>query len=362
MIYLDYSATTPVDARVLQAFLEAGAVCGNYNASNGFGRIVKNKLDDAVAQLQMLLDTPNHEIICTSGATESNNLAIKGVCRRDTGKIITTNFEHASVYAPITALQKRGFKVAFVRTQANGLVDVAHLEELLDEQTCLVSIAAVSSEIGYLQPIDQLAALVHQKSKAVLHVDATQAIGKMEISLADADLVSFSAHKFYGVKGVGVLLKRQGIPLMKELVGGHSLSKLRSGTPPTELILSMTKALALWQSEKKERLQKVALLRSLLEQQLALLPYVRVNNPGSIAHIANLSVRGKTGEEMQKFLDENEIAVSVGSACSATPYSRIVEEITADLQTAKESFRVSLSHLTTEAEVMQLVECLKEVH
>lgn len=360
MIYLDYSSTTPPDPRVLQVFLAAGKICGNYNASNSYGMSIKSQLDDIVKQLQAMLALPDHDLICTSGATEANNLAIKGISTQGKNKIITTNFEHASIYAPITTLQKKGFKVAFVRTLKNGLVDTSHLAELLDENTCLVSIASVSSEVGYLQPINGLSTLIHKKSKAIFHIDATQTIGKAELDLSGADLISLSAHKFYGIKGVGLLLKRKDISLSKEIVGGHSLSKYRSGTPPTELIVSMAKALSLWQEEKDERLQKVTHIRMLLEDQLKELPNVKINNLGSIPQIVSLSVGGKTGKEMQQFLDENSIAVSVGSACSTTPYSQIVAEITNDMQTAQESFRVSLSHMTTEAEISELVKCLKD--
>ena len=220
MIYLDYSATTPVDKRVLDTF---NRVCleypGNSNSLHSLG--VKSKMleDYATEEISKMLGVKNSEIIYTSGASESNNLAIKGVCLKyqNRGKhIITTFLEHSSVVAPLNYLTNLGFEVDFVKIDDNGLVDIEHLKSLLRNDTILVSISMVDSEIGLKQPIQEIAKILEEYPKCYFHVDCTQAYGKIPVDLTGVDMASMSAHKIYGLKGIGMLIKKENINIERE--------------------------------------------------------------------------------------------------------------------------------------------------
>ena len=222
MIYLDYSATTPVNKEVLDTFVKVSTdFIGNPNSLHKLGLESKKIIDASTNQIKKILNV-DHEVIYTSGASESNNTVIKGIAVRyqNRGKhIITTKFEHSSIIAPLNYLQKQGFKVDFVNTLPNGLVDLDDLKRLITDDTILVTIGAVASEIGIRQPIEEIALLMKNYPNTFFHVDATQAIGKVSINLKDVDLVSFAAHKFYGLKGIGILLKKPNIdfePLIQD--------------------------------------------------------------------------------------------------------------------------------------------------
>ena len=249
MIYLDYSATTPVNKQVLDTF---NKVCldyvGNSNSLHALGVKSKELEDYATKKIAKLLKIDEKEIIYTSGASESNNLAIKGVCLRyqNRGKhIITTFLEHSSVIGPLNYLTKLGFEVDFVKIKDDGQVDLEHLRSLMRDDTILVSICAVDSEIGLRQPIKEIRNILNDYPKCFLHVDCTQAIGKIEIDFSDIDLASISAHKIYGLKGIGMLVKKEKVLLEPLIHGGKSTTVYRSGTPPLALIVSLMKALEL---------------------------------------------------------------------------------------------------------------------
>ena len=248
MIYLDYSATTPVNKEVLDTFVKVSTdFIGNPNSLHKLGLESKKIIDASTNQIKKILNV-DHEVIYTSGASESNNTVIKGIAMRyqNRGKhIITTKFEHSSIIAPLNYLQKQGFKVDFVNTLPNGLVDLDDLKRLITDDTILVTIGAVASEIGIRQPIEEIALLMKDYPNTFFHVDATQAIGKVSINLKDVDLVSFAAHKFYGLKGIGILLKKPNIDFEPLIHGGKSTTKYRSGTPAVALIASVAKALRL---------------------------------------------------------------------------------------------------------------------
>lgn len=302
MIYLDYSATTPVDPGVMEAFAKAAESFGNYNSSHEIGLKTKSMLDTAWQSCRRSLDTEEFELIDTSGASESNNLAIKGYCAaKGNGRIITTWFEHSSVVAPISYLQKKEFRVDFVRTKPNGEIDLDHLQSLLSEATVLVCLSLVSSELGYVQPLADIRQLLNDFPHVALHVDATQAVGKAELAFRHADTVSMAAHKFYGFKGVGMLLKKKGIRLEPQIGGGHSITNYRSGTPANELIVAMAKALELAENEGQIRIEKVQSLRKQLEDGLAAMPDYCLNNPGSVPHIANISLPAGLPRRFRRF-------------------------------------------------------------
>ena len=241
MIYLDYSATTKTSKEVLDTFVKASTdFIGNPNSLHKLGVDAHNLIDKATKQIADILKVKPDEIIYTSGSSESNNLALKGISLKyqNRGKhIITTEFEHSSIYGPIGYLEKMGFECDFVKTNADGTVDLDNLKSLLRKDTILVSICAVNSEIGIREQIEEIGKVVKENSNAFFHVDATQAIGKINIDLSNVDLASFSAHKFFGIKGIGVLIKKDKIMLEPLIHGGKSTTIFRSGTPALPLIV-----------------------------------------------------------------------------------------------------------------------------
>lgn len=371
MIYLDYSATTPVNKEVLASFSKAAIEYpGNPNSLHKLG-LESNKLIEAsTKQMAKILGVKENEIIYTSGSSESNNLAIKGIADKykNRGKhIITTNFEHSSIYGPISYLQKDGFDVDFVKTLDNGLVDLEDLERLIRDDTILVTICSVNSEIGVRQPIEEIKKIVKKHEKCFLHVDMTQSIGKEKISFDDIDLVSFSAHKFYGLKGIGCLIKKEKIALEPIIHGGKSTTIYRSGTPCLPLIVSLAKALRLAYENFDAKYEHVKELNSYLKEKLSHYDLVRINsNDYCIPHILNISVLHVKPETMQHALEEYDIYISTKTACSSKEnISRAVLALTNDKERAASSVRISLSYLTTKEECDEFLKafdkCYKEL-
>lgn len=371
MIYLDYSATTPVNKEVLASFSKAAIEYpGNPNSLHKLG-LESNKLIEAsTKQIAKILGVKENEIIYTSGSSESNNLAIKGIADKykNRGKhIITTNFEHSSIYGPISYLQKDGFDVDFVKTLDNGLVDLEDLERLISDDTILVTICSVNSEIGVRQPIEEIKKIVKKHEKCFLHVDMTQSIGKEKISFDDIDLVSFSAHKFYGLKGIGCLIKKEKIALEPIIHGGKSTTIYRSGTPCLPLIVSLAKALRLAYENFDAKYEHVKELNSYLKEKLSHYDLVRINsNDYCIPHILNISVLNVKPETMQHALEEYDIYISTKTACSSKEnISRAVLALTNDKERAVSSVRISLSYLTTKEECDEFLKafdkCYKEL-
>lgn len=366
MIYLDYSATTPVDPEVLDAYVRATRdYPGNPNSAHLPGRQAARRIDQASEEILRLLGTPGREAIYTSGATEANNLAIKGVAFRREGlgkHLITTAFEHSSVTACFGWLQSRGFEVEFLETDASGRVRPDSLAALLRPDTILVSVGALNGEIGIPQPLGELGAILRSHPYAVFHSDVTQAVGKIPLDLEDVDLVSFSAHKFYGPKGIGALVRKTDVLLDAQIHGGRSTTDLRSGTPPLPLIVAMETALRKTLGEFSFTVPRVAQLRARLLSGLSGLPGVVLNSDdGCAPHIVNLSVPSRESETMVRILDAQGICVSSQSACHAGGgRSEAVFRLTGDERRARTSVRVSLSHVTTEAEIDALVAVLKK--
>lgn len=366
MIYLDYSATTPVNREVLDTFSK---VCidfpGNINSLHKLGVAGKKLEEEATNQIKELLKLKDTEVIYTSGSSESNNLAIKGICLKHSGigkHIITTNLEHSSIYGPIGYLQKLGYEVDFVKTN-NGIVDIEDLKRLLRDDTVLVTIASVNSETGVLQNIEEIANLLKDK-KCFFHVDMTQSMGKVNVNLDNIDLVSFSAHKFYGLKGVGILLRKENVTLEPLIHGGKSTSIYRSGTPALPLIVSISKALRLALTDLDKKYDYIKELNVYLKKELEKFPNVRINSTdNSIPHILNLSVMHAKPESMQHALEDYDIYISTQSACSANnPISRAVLEVTNDEEVSRHSIRVSLSSLTTKEEIDKFLEAFQECY
>ena len=369
MIYLDYSATTPTNNDVLKTFVETSKkYIGNPNSLHKLGVEANNLIEAATRQIADLLNVKEKEIIYTSGSSESNNTAIKGIAFKyqNRGKhIITTEFEHSSIYGPLTYLQKLGFKIDFVKCDNKGLVDLEDLEKLLTDETILVSICAVNSEIGIVQPLDKIAKIIKKYPKCFFHVDMTQGLGKIKIDLNDIDLASFSAHKIYGIKGIGLLYKKEKITLEPLIHGGKSTTVFRSGTPATSLIASFAKAMRLILENIDTNYIYITKLNIRLKNGLNKYPDVYVNsNEYCVPNILNVSVIGVKPETMLHALERYDIYISTQTACSTGTISKSVYALTKDEAKAKSSIRISLSHLTKEEEIDYFLEkfdiCYKE--
>ena len=360
MIYLDYSATTPVNEEVIETYSK---VCrdyiGNPNSLHKLGVEAKKLIDASTEQIAKILGVKTSEIIYTSGSSEANNLAIKGVCSKysNRGKhIITTELEHSSVIAPINYLQNQGFEVDFVELDENGLVDLNDLKNKLRDDTILVSICAINSEVGVKQDLKAISDVIRTNPKTIFHSDVTQLIGKDKVDLSMLDLASISGQKFYGMKGVGALIKREGLVIDPLIHGGKSTTVFRSGTPATPLIVSLAKALRLAYENYEEKYQKVVELNKYLIDKLSKLDVSINSNKYSLPHIVNLSIKNIKPETMQHALEEYDIYISTQTACSKGEYSKAVYAVTKDKDKATHSIRISLSYLTTYEELDKFIE------
>ena len=357
MIYLDYSATTPVDPRVLESFNKACLEYpGNPNSLHTLGVKASKLIDASTAQIEKILDIKNSDIIYTSGASESNNLAINGIAYKykKRGKhIITTNFEHSSIYGPLSYLQNEGFEVDFVETDEFGVVNIENLKSLIREDTILVSITAVNSEIGIKNPIEEIAKVLKEYPKLFFHVDMTQSIGKYKIDLTDIDLVSMSAHKIFGLKGIGMLIKKENIKVEPIIHGGKSTTVYRSGTPALPLIVSLSKALRLIYENIDENYKNVQYLNNKLRQKLEELELVDINsNERCSPYVLNISVKNIKPEVLLHALEQHEVYISTQTACASnTTLSKAVLSLTKSEERARSSIRISLSYKTTEQEI-----------
>lgn len=357
MIYLDYSATTPVNTEVLKTFND---ICinypGNSNSIHSLG--VKSKCQEelSTSKIAELLNVKESEIIYTSGASESNNTAIKGIALKyqNRGKhIITTNLEHSSIIGPLNYLSKLGFEIDFVNIKEDGLVDLEHLKKLLRNDTILVSITAVDSEIGLKQPIGEISDILKEYPKCYFHVDCTQAIGKIKIDFSKIDLASLSAHKFYGLKGIGILYKKENIDIEPLIHGGKSTTIYRSGTPPLPLIASLAKALEIVSQDIDKHYEYVSKLNKIIINKLKSYPNVTINSTNnSIPHTINFSLKNIKPETFVHALESDEVYISTKSACSkSNAISKSVYALTKDETLSFTTLRISLSYLTTEEEV-----------
>lgn len=366
MIYLDYSATTPVNDSVLDTYVKVTKnYIGNPNSLHKLGLESSKLINDATRQIKKILDIEEKEIIYTSGASEANNLAIFGVCRKykNRGKhIITTRLEHSSVSECFNELEKEGFRVSYVEIDGDGRVKLDDLKSLICDDTILVSICAVNSEIGLMQDLDGIGNLLKKYPKVIFHSDITQAIGKVKLNLWNVDMASMSSQKFYGMKGVGALLKNKNLEIEPIIYGGKSTTIYRSGTPATALIVSMSKALRLAYEDFEEKYAHVLELSNYLKQKLQLIDGIILNSTSySLPHIVNISILNVKPETILHALEEDDIYISTQTAChKAGDLSTSVLELTKNELYATHSIRISISYLTTKNEINQFIDTLKE--
>ena len=371
-IYLDYSATTPVDPRVTEKMIPyLTEIFGNpASRSHSFGWTAEAAVEEARREVAALINADPREIVWTSGATESDNLAIKGAANfyaESKGKhLITVKTEHKAVLDTMRELERKGFSVTYLDVQENGLIDLETLKAAITPQTSLISVMFVNNEIGVIQPIAEIGEICREKG-IIFHVDAAQAAGKLPINLNELkiDLMSLSAHKVYGPKGIGALYVRRKprVRLEAQMHGGGHERGMRSGTLPVHQIVGMGEAFKIARLEMSEEIQRVTALRNrLLNGITADMEEVYVNGDlqNRVAGNLNISFNFVEGESMLMALKE--IAVSSGSACTSASLepSYVLRALGRNDELAHSSIRFTLGRFTTEEEVDFTLKLLHE--
>ena len=372
-IYMDYHATTPVDPRVLEAMLPFFTLhFGNAASRNhSFGWEAEEAIDTARKQVADLIGANAKEVIFTSGATESNNLAIKGVAEmyREKGNhVITCVTEHKAVIDTCKKLEKMGYRVTYLPVQKDGRIDLDDLRSAITDKTILISIMTANNEIGVLQPVAEIGAIAKEKG-IIFHTDAVQAVGKVPFNVNDvkADLVSMSAHKMYGPKGVGALYVRRRNPrvlLAEQINGGGHERGMRSGTLNVPGIVGLGKAAEICRTEMAVESERLRTLRDRLSERLhANLDELYVNGSleHRLPHNLNISFAYVEGESL--LMGINDVAVSSGSACTSASLepSYVLKALGAGDDLAHSSIRFGLGRFTTDEEVDYVVEKLTAV-
>lgn len=371
MIYLDYAASTPVDKEVIDLYYDVTSkYFANPNSNHKLGREALKVIDDSTCEIASLLGVLEDEIIYTSGATEANNLAIKGICNRyrNYGKhIIISTLEHNSITSSVTSMQEAGFDIDLVSITKDGLVDIESLKELIRDDTILVSICSVDSEIGLVQPIEEIARLLKKYPHTYFHTDASQAIGKVQIDYSDVDLITIAPHKFYGLPGTGVLVKKKNVSLKPLIEGGKSTTLFRSGTPVVGEIAAISKALSLAISMQSERYDYVKRLNDIIREHLSGYENIYINSTNnSLPFTLNFSIKNVKALKFAKMLEDRGVYISTKTSCCPlyTP-SKLVYALTRDKSLASTSLRLSLSHLTSFKDIEEFLqifdECMKEL-
>ncbi len=368
MVYLDYAANTPIDEEVLDIYYDVSMnYYGNPNSLHKFGKKANKKIEEATNKIAKLLKVDDDEIIYTSGATESNNLVIKGICERykNNGKhILLSSLEHSSVLSPASIMQNMGFEVELIPVRADGIVDVKELKKMIRHDTILVSVVSVDSELGLVQPIEEIGKILKAYPNIYFHSDASQSIGKVDIDYSNVDLITISPHQFYGMNDIGILVKKKNVGIKPLINGGRNI---RGGTPNTAGVVAAAFALKKALKKRAKRYNYVKELNKELISFLEQYENVRINNTNkSIPFTVNFSVRGVSSKRIVDYLDSKDIYVSAKTSGSPveTP-SKLVYALTKDKSLAASCVRVSLSHLTTVSEIEQFEEafesCLVEL-
>ncbi|GEC94240.1 cysteine desulfurase IscS [Zoogloea ramigera] len=368
-IYLDYSATTPVDPRVAEKMIPyLTELFGNpASRSHPFGWTAEKAVEEAREEVAKLVNADPKEIIWTSGATESNNLAIKGAAHFYSGKgkhIITVKTEHKAVLDTVRELEREGFEATYLDVQENGLIDLEVLKAAIRPDTVVVSVMFVNNEIGVIQPIAEIGEICREKG-VIFHVDAAQATGKVDIDLAKlkVDLMSFCAHKTYGPKGIGALYVRRKprVRLEAQMHGGGHERGLRSGTLATHQIVGMGEAFRLARLEMAEENKRVGELRDRLLKGLSQMEEVFVNGDMAhrVPHNLNISFAYVEGESL--IMAIKDVAVSSGSACTSASLepSYVLRALGRNDELAHSSIRFTLGRFTTVEEIDYTIDLLQ---
>lgn len=368
-VYADYAATTPVKPEVIEEMMTIyKSHFGNPSSIHSIGRDARRYLDESRRTVAKLLNAKPSEVIFTSGATESNNTAIKGLVYANEhlgNHIITTKIEHHSVLHVFEQLEKEGYDVTYLDVDDTGAIDLDQLKEALTNDTILVSIMFVNNEVGTVEPMYDIEDIVSE-SNALFHVDAVQAIGHLDVNFEDfkMDTLSLTAHKFGGPKGVGVLLVRDKTPIEYSQLGGEQETKRRAGTENLAQIVGLTKALELAHKNRDDNNLHLMQLKELflVSLQERAIPFeVNGSMIDTTGHILNLYFPFIDVETMLTLLDLANIYVSSGSACTAgsTTPSHVLAAMYEDKERAKHSVRFSFNELTTDQEIKYIV---AEIH
>jgi cysteine desulfurase len=373
MLYLDYCATTPIYDEVIEIITDTMKThYGNPSSLHRIGMEAEQLLIQARNSISAMLHCNSNEIIFTSGGTESNNLAIKGTvyAHKNRGKhIITSPIEHSSVYECIAQLEQEGFRVTYVPVDRTGSIQIEDVRNAIEEDTVLVSLMHVNNEMGRIQPIQAVGQLLRKYPKITFHVDAIQSIGKLEVipQQLGADLLSISAHKFGGPKGVGLLYRRTGLELRPELIGGGQEFGIRSGTENVPFIVGMAKALQITMDDRVKQAATMYLLREKLLVHLSKIEGLIVNGSEVMEHMAPQLVHfcypGMQAEVVIHALEQLGICISTRSACSTGHIqpSRVLLSMSMDPELARSGLRVSFSAQQTGNDIDFFAECLRKV-
>ncbi|HXD31922.1 MAG TPA: cysteine desulfurase family protein [Pyrinomonadaceae bacterium] len=374
-VYLDHSATTPVDSRVLEAMLPyLTEKFGNASSVHYFGQEARAAVDKARRSVAALIGAKPNEVVFTSGGTEANNLAVRGLCEaaKSHGQhIITSQIEHPSVRGAVDELEKRGWEVTRLPVYSSGIVRIEDARAALRPDTVLISVMLANNEIGTLQPVGEIGRLVRDERTAGrrhlwLHTDAVQAAGRIPISVEDlgCDLLSLSAHKMYAPKGSGALFIKRGLRMMSQIVGGHQERERRAGTESVHNIVAFGTAAELARQELAQRADHAAALRNKFEAEVkARIDDIVLNgDPNArLPHLSNISFRFIEGEGLLINLDLQGVAVSTGSACSSGTLepSPVIRALGHDDELARGSIRFSFGKDNTEEDVDYAVDVLQ---
>jgi len=372
-VYLDNSATTPIDPDVLEAMMPyLTDKFGNASSIHFFGQETRGAVDKARHQAAELLNARQNEIVFTSGGTESNNLAIRGLIEANEkhGRhIITSAIEHPAVKNVCENLETKGYSVTYLPVYGDGLVRVGDVEAALTDQTVLVSVMAANNEIGTIQPVAEIGRLVRARresgQKIWFHTDAVQAVGKMPVNVEEigCDLLSLSGHKLHAPKGIGALYVRRGVRLQPQNIGGRQERERRGGTEPVAQIVALGKACEIAGASLKGSSERLSSMRDRLENEIGEKISDLVFNgerATRLPNIANISFGGVEGEGLLINLDMQGIAVSTGSACSSGSLepSPVIRALGGDDDIARSAIRFSLGRMNTSEDIDRLIEVL----
>ncbi|HET7922581.1 MAG TPA: cysteine desulfurase family protein [Gammaproteobacteria bacterium] len=366
-IYLDHNATTPLDPRVLQAMLPwLEGTHGNPSSVHQFGRAAHAAIETARRQVAALVNAETAQVIFTGGGTEADNLALKGVCRGKPGSLLVSAIEHAAVQGPADALAKLGWQVQHIVVDAHGCLRLDALDRALGDEVRLVSVMFANNETGAIQPVADVAARAHARG-ALVHCDAIQAPGRVPLDFAalGVDLLSLSAHKLNGPRGVGALIVSRHLQLAPLVEGGGQEHGLRGGTENLAGIVGFGCAAALAREEQPARAVQLRALRDRFESGLHAFPDIRVfaADAERLPNTSQIGVEGFDGEAVVMELDRRGIAVSSGSAChsaSGRP-SHVLLAMGLDEATARSAVRVSFGRENTEADVDAILAALRQI-
>ena len=366
MIYLDYSATTPVLKEVLDSYNKVTIdYFGNPNSLHSLGVKSRELLNSATKPISNIFKIKEEEIIYTSGSTEANNLALIG-CALAHGKrgshIVVSKLEHESIYGICNYLESIGFYIDYVKNTADGVIDLDDLKGLVNENTILVSICAVNSELGIRQPLKTIKQVINKENpNTIFHSDMTQAVGKIPINLGDVDMASMSGHKIYGPKGIGMLYKKIGTNLKPILYGSNK--DIRPGTPALPLIVSFSKALRIANSDLDKKENTIKKHNDKICEFLSGYPKILINKtPYSIPNILNISLMNIKPETFIHALEKHDVYVSSNTACSSGKISSAVLGVYGDKKRALTTIRISLSYMTTNEEINEFINIFESVY